>query len=152
MIIQNAMTIQAYLLVNFSSLFLVILLNPLPAKFLKWNNPLSIFGTVHYHFLRISRWELEAGQPTVYSLVRLHRCAGWPGSILVAKTNHFWFQQNKGYHYLIQICNSDYFYSKYTVTVLISHKMKTNIVNAMPGLHCTPLIRKYKMYMMVNWL
>ena len=24
---------------------------PYPAEFLKWNNPNSIFGTVHYHFL-----------------------------------------------------------------------------------------------------
>ena len=26
------------------------LLNPYHAEFLKWNNPPSIFGTVHYHF------------------------------------------------------------------------------------------------------
>ena len=46
-----------------------------------WHNPLS--------FLGITRWELEHGQPTVQSLVRLHGCAGWPGSILATKTNHF---------------------------------------------------------------
>ena len=31
--------------------------NPLPAEFIKWNNPLSILG--------ITRWELEVGKPTV---------------------------------------------------------------------------------------
>ena len=25
-------------------------INPYPAEFLKWNNPLSMFGTVDYHF------------------------------------------------------------------------------------------------------
>ena len=25
-------------------------INPYPTEFLKWNNPLSNFGTVHYHF------------------------------------------------------------------------------------------------------
>ena len=25
-------------------------LNPYHAEFLKWNNPLSIYGTFHYHF------------------------------------------------------------------------------------------------------
>ena len=34
--------------------------------------------------------------PTVYSLVRLHGSASWPGSILVTKTNHFWIQHDKG--------------------------------------------------------
>ena len=28
----------------------------------------------------VSRWKLEVVQPTVYTLVILHRCAGWPGS------------------------------------------------------------------------
>ena len=56
---------------------------------------LPFFWTVHYHKSGISRRELEDGQPTVKSLVRLHGCAGWLGSILVAKANHFWFQQGK---------------------------------------------------------
>ena len=28
----------------------------------------------------------------------LHGCACWPGSILVAKADHFWFQQGYGSH------------------------------------------------------
>ena len=53
-----------------------------------WNCLLSTIG--------ISEWEFEVCQPAVYSLFRLHGCAGWPGSILVAKVNYFWFQQIKG--------------------------------------------------------
>ena len=34
--------------------------------------------------LRVSRWKLEVGQP--------RGRAGWPGSILMAKANHFRFQ------------------------------------------------------------
>ena len=41
--------------------------------------------------LGISRWKLYIGQPTVQSLFRLHGSAGWSGSILVLKANHFWF-------------------------------------------------------------
>ena len=37
------------------------------------------------------------GHPTVMRLVRMHRCAGWPGCVQVAKVNHFQFQQDKGY-------------------------------------------------------
>jgi hypothetical protein len=37
------------------------------------------------------------GQPTVLSLVRLHGCTDWPGSILVIKTCHFIVQQVKGH-------------------------------------------------------
>ena len=29
---------------------------------------------------QLPRSEFEVGCPSVYSLVRLHRCAGWPGS------------------------------------------------------------------------
>ena len=61
--------------------------------------PPFILGTVHYHFLGLSRCVFEVGQPRVLSLVKLHRCAGWPRSILVAKTNHFWFQQDKEYSF-----------------------------------------------------
>ena len=45
-----------------------------------------------------SKMELEVGQQTVQSLVSLHGRAGWPGCIhvLVAKTVHFWFQQDEG--------------------------------------------------------
>ena len=50
---------------------------------------LSIF------ILGISRRKLEVGLPTVSNLVRLHGCAGWPGNILVAKTDHFWFWRDK---------------------------------------------------------
>ena len=41
-----------------------------------------LFLELSMSFLRISRRELEVGQPTVQSLVRLHGCADWPGSIL----------------------------------------------------------------------
>jgi hypothetical protein len=34
--------------------------------------------------------------PAVKSLVRLHGCAGWPGSIMVAKAGQFWYQQVMG--------------------------------------------------------
>jgi hypothetical protein len=58
---------------------------------------------------------------TVTRLVKLHKCAGWPGSILEAKTNDFRFQQakkqiytyiHKIYYYLIiisrfQFCGKD---------------------------------------------
>ena len=45
-------------------------------------------------FLGISGREL--GQPTVYIEPGQIECAGWPGSILVAKVNHSRFQQDKG--------------------------------------------------------
>ena len=32
-----------------------IIFNPYHAEFLKWNNPSSIFGTTHYHFLGKSK-------------------------------------------------------------------------------------------------
>ena len=43
----------------------------------------SLVRTVHYHFEN-----LEVGQPTVYSQVRLPTSAGWPGYILVVKVSH----------------------------------------------------------------
>ena len=35
-----------------------VYLNPSPSEFLKWNNPVSIFGTVHYHDLAytLGKW------------------------------------------------------------------------------------------------
>ena len=73
----------------------MVILNPYHGKFLKWNNP-PFFGAVHYHFQGYQDENLKLhGQPTVYSLVRPHGCAGKPGSILVAKANHFRFQQDK---------------------------------------------------------
>ena len=30
--------------------FITASFNPEPSEFLKWNNPPSIFGTIHYHF------------------------------------------------------------------------------------------------------
>jgi hypothetical protein len=41
------------------------------------------------------RYNTKGCQPKVYSLVILHESAGWPGSILVAKANHFQLQQVK---------------------------------------------------------
>ena len=39
---------------------------PYPAEFLKWNNPTSIFGNVHYNFWGYEDdQELEVGQPTI---------------------------------------------------------------------------------------
>ena len=44
------------------------------------------------------------------SLTRLfYGCAGWPGSILVVKTNHFWFQQEKGLKSLLIFINNEQF-------------------------------------------
>ena len=67
------------------------------------NLPIFLNGIIHLPFwelsiiiLGISRLELEVGQPTVQSLVRLYGCEDCPDSILVAKTNHFRFQQDKG--------------------------------------------------------
>ena len=60
---------------------------------LKWNNPPSWNCTLS--FLGISKWELEVGQPTVQSLVNLHGCAGWPGSILVANTTCNYFGSSR---------------------------------------------------------
>ena len=52
--------------------------------FLILNLQNSLNGIIHLQFLKlsifisgISRWELEVGQPTVYSQVRLHGCTGW---------------------------------------------------------------------------
>ena len=39
--------------------------------------------------------KIHFSQPTVQSLVRLHVCAGWPGSMLVAKADHYRFWQDK---------------------------------------------------------
>ena len=62
------------------------------------------YRTTFLHFLALSiiifrdikmrTWILPAN--STKSLVRLHGSAGWPGSVLVAKTNHFWCWQDKG--------------------------------------------------------
>ena len=62
--------------------------NPYHAEFHKWKNPPSIFGTIHFHFWGYQDENLK--------LVSQHGCAGWPGSIHVAKSNHFWYWQDKG--------------------------------------------------------
>jgi hypothetical protein len=46
--------------------------------------------------LGMSGWNLEVRQQTVLSLVSLHGCADWPGSIQMAKAHHFLFQQVVG--------------------------------------------------------
>ena len=70
--------------------------NLYPAEFVKWTCPPSIFGTVHYQFKGYQEKNLRVGQATVQNLVRMHKCADWPGCILVAKTIHIQFQQGKG--------------------------------------------------------
>ena len=52
---------------------------------LKWKNPLSICGTVHYHFwgYQDENLKLVIQQYRAWSLVRLQGCAGWSGSIEV---------------------------------------------------------------------
>ena len=61
------------------------------------NNQSSSFGTVHYIIFTDIKMKICWPQPTVQSLVRLHTCAGWPGSVLVAKPHHFRFQEDKDY-------------------------------------------------------
>jgi hypothetical protein len=48
-----------------------------PAEF-KWTYPAVIFGTVHYQYRDIKMNSVEQGGE------------GLPGSLLVAKANHFW--------------------------------------------------------------
>ena len=43
--------------------------------------------------MKMRTWSVCANS---MSLVKLLGCASWPGAILVAKANHFWFQQDKG--------------------------------------------------------
>ena len=71
---------------------ILLYLNPYHAEFLKWNISTTIFGTVHYQFYGNQDENFQVGRSTVLSLVR----QGWPGSVLVANVNHFWFQQDKG--------------------------------------------------------
>ena len=47
-------------------------------------------------FREVKMRPFEVGQSTIKSLVRLHRCAGWPGCKLVAKANRLWFWLDKG--------------------------------------------------------
>ena len=48
------------------------------------------------NFRDIKMRTCRLSQQIVQSLVRLHRCTGWPGSILVAKADYFRFRQDKG--------------------------------------------------------
>jgi hypothetical protein len=43
-----------------------------------------------------SLWKIKGIQPAIKSLIWLHDNAGWHGFILVAKFDHFLFQQGKG--------------------------------------------------------
>ena len=52
-----------------------------PSESFKWICPPLNFEAVSIR--GISRWEFAEGQRTVKSLVRLHICVGWAGSILV---------------------------------------------------------------------
>ena len=54
---------------------------PLPAEFIKWTCPSSIFGILHYKFWQYQNENLKLVKPTVYSLDRLHGYAGCPGSL-----------------------------------------------------------------------
>ena len=74
--------------------FMCLMFHPYSVEFLKWNYPSSILA-LSIILLGISWWKLKVGQTTVQNLVRLHGCTGWPGSILVTKTNHFRFWQDK---------------------------------------------------------
>ena len=69
---------------------------PYPAEFLKCDCPPFIFRTVHYQFWGNQDKNLMLCSQTVYSLVRLHRSTGSPGSILEAKANYFLLQKDKG--------------------------------------------------------
>jgi hypothetical protein len=76
------------------SLVAVITIELFP-EFLKWTCQGSIFGTFHCHFWGIQdeskSWSANSIEPGQTS-----RRADWPGSILVAKTNHFGTQQDNG--------------------------------------------------------
>ena len=53
------------------------MIHPENAELLKWTCPPYIFGTVHYHFMEISRCQaLESDQLIEQSLVMLHGCTG----------------------------------------------------------------------------
>ena len=54
---------QSFLYNSLTSAFCI---NPLLAEFLKWNNPPSIFGTVHYQLC-----DMKVSQPTVKSLSKI---------------------------------------------------------------------------------
>ena len=56
------------------------------AEFLKWNtsNTSYIFGTVHYF-----QGYQDENLKLIIQQVRLHGCAGWPDSILVAEATYF---------------------------------------------------------------
>ena len=78
--------------VNYRLLYNCDMFDPNLLNFLKWSSQHSTFGTAHYDFRDINL----ASQQYHKGLERLHGCTGWPGSVLVAKDRHFWFQQEKG--------------------------------------------------------
>ena len=98
---KNTKKINKNVLYNDSNTFSIqnwILCQPLLAEFLKWTCPLSLLGLSIINFRKIKMWIwCWSANRTVLSLVRLHIHVGWSGSILVAKANHFWFRQDKGY-------------------------------------------------------
>ena len=61
--------------------------NPYHAEFLKWNDPPSIFGTIHYHFrdikMKTKSWSANSIEPGQTAR-------------MVAKANHFQSWQDKG--------------------------------------------------------
>ena len=74
-------------MINFNYRFFTTQFNPYHAEFLKWNNPSSIYRTFHYHFKGYQDENLKlVSQQYTDSM---HGCAGWPGSILMAKANYF---------------------------------------------------------------
>ena len=70
------------------------MVNPEP-EFLIWNNPPSIFGTVHYQFQGYQSENIKLSANSREPGIRLYGCSGWPGSILIAKANHLRFRQDK---------------------------------------------------------
>ena len=57
----------AILPVILSLSYVFIFINPYHAEFLKWNNPTSIFGTLHYHFrdikMKTQSWSANSIEP-----------------------------------------------------------------------------------------
>ena len=54
------------------------MINPYPAELLTWNNPSSIFKTMHYHFIRdikMKTWKLISQQYSTGQIARMCRLA-----------------------------------------------------------------------------
>ena len=64
----NCTNTQVHVFFTNTSALSTFNINPSPAKFLKWNNPPSIFGPRHYHF-----WEY---QDENFRLVS-QQCSAW---------------------------------------------------------------------------